>query len=113
MLFAKKTVEPKKDPHLAALEDARWDARVSLEAAVKRAIIKQGVISLYPDGPDKDAAQKEFEAAKRFLLCSIGAYDARVQELSYYINGHKLGRVIPPTSHMIIEEAYEKFYKNA
>lgn len=84
MLFGKKSVASKEDPRLVELENARQDACISLKAAVKRTIIKQGVLALYPVGPDKDAAQKEAEAAKRFLLCCIGAYDARRQELADY-----------------------------
>ena len=108
MLFGKKSVASKEDPRLIELENARQNACISLKAAVKRAIIKQGVITLYPVGPDKDAAQKEAEAAKRFLLCCIGAYDARRQELVDYTTGY-----IAATSHDIVEKAYEEFYKKA
>lgn len=112
MLFGKKSVASKKDPCLVELENARQDACISLEAAVKRAIIKQGVITLYPVGPDKDAAQREAEAAKRFLLCCIGAYDAIRRELADYAKKNNAG-CIAETSHDIVEKAYEEFYKKA
>lgn len=112
MLFGKKPVTSKKDPRLVELEIARQNACISLKAAVKRTIIKQGVLALYPVGPDKDAAQKEAEAAKRFLLCCIGAYDARRQELADYAKKNNTG-CIAVTSHDIVEKAYEEFYKKA
>lgn len=112
MLFDKKPVVSKEDPRLVELDNARQYACISLKAAVKRAIIKQGVITLYPVGPDKDAAQKEAEAAKRFLLCCIGTYDARRQELADYAEKNNTG-CIAATSHDIIEKAYEEFYKKA
>ena len=112
MLFGKKSVAFKEDPRLVELENARQDACISLKAAVIRTIIKQGVLALYPVGPDKDAAQREAEAAKRFLLCCIGAYDARLQELTDYAKKNNAG-CIAATSHDIVEKAYEEFYKKA
>lgn len=112
MLFNKKSVAPKKDSRLVELEEARYDACIFLEDAVKRTIIKQGVVTLYPAGPDRDAAQKEAEAAKRFLLCRIGAYDARRQELADYAKTKNTG-CTAATSHDIVEKAYEEFYKKA
>lgn len=112
MLFGKKSVASKEDSRLVELENARQNACISLKAAVKRTIIKQGVITLYPVGPDKDAAQKEAEAAKRFLLCCIGAYDARQQELADYAKKNNIGYGYI-TSHDIVEKVYEEFYKKA
>lgn len=112
MLFGKKSVASKEDSRLVELENARQDACISLKAAVKRTIIKQGVIALYPIGPDKDVAQKEAEAAKRSLLCCIGAYDARQQELVNYAKKNNTN-CMTVTSHDIIEKAYEEFYKKA
>ena len=113
MLFGKKSVVFKEDSRLVELENARQDACISLKAAVKKTIIKQGVIALYIAGtPDKDIAQKEVEAAKRSLLCCIGAYDARLQELVDYAKKNNMG-CVAATSHNIIEEAYEEFYKKA
>lgn len=112
MLFGKKSVASKEDPRLIELENARQDACISLKDAAKRTIIKQGVIALYPAGPDKDVAQKEAEAAKRFLLCCIGAYDTRRQELADYAKKNNTG-CIAATSHDIVEKAYEEFYKKA
>lgn len=112
MLFGKKSVASKEDPRMIELEKAMQNACISLKAAVKRAIIKQGVVTLYPVGPDKDVAQREAEAAKRFLLCCIGAYDARRQELADYAEKNNTG-CIAATSHDIIEKAYEEFYKKA
>lgn len=113
MLFTKKNTKPADATRLITLQNAVDDAQISLENAVKKVIIKQGVISLYPDGSDKKAAQKELDKAKHSLLCCIGAYDARVQELKDYLYKQCSGRVIAYTSHAIIEDTYEKFYKKA
>ena len=80
-------------------------------------IQKQGVIALYPDGPDKNTAVQDCEKAKHKMICAIGAYDARRQELINYFkqnfehlegwaNGTNAG-----TSHAIVENTYYNFYK--
>ena len=50
-------------------------AETNLEEKAKAAIVRKGVIDLYPDGPDKDRAIKDFEAAQHSLLCAIGTVD--------------------------------------
>lgn len=43
-------------------------AEINLEEKAKAAIVRKGVIDLYPDGSDKDRAIKDFEAAQQSLL---------------------------------------------
>jgi len=101
--------------------EALWSAvreeKRRLIGAAETVIQKQGVIALYPDGPDKNTAIQDCEKAKHKMICTIGAYDARRQELINYFkqnfehlegwaDGTNAG-----TSHAIIENTYYIFYK--
>ena len=101
--------------------EALWGAvfreKRRLIGAAETVIQKQGVITLYPDGPDKNTAIQDCEKAKHKMICIIGEYDARRQELIDYFkqnfeylegwaNGTNAG-----TSHAIIENTYYCFYK--
>lgn len=88
-----------------------------LMAKTREVITRKAVIDLYPDGPDRNAAIKECEAAKHSLLCAIGAYDTSRMEYNDYIkqNAERLNSPRRPwttTSHDIIAIAYEKYFKN-
>lgn len=92
-----------------------------LQQCVKTAITRRGVISLYPDGPDKDCAIRDFEKSNHSLLCAIGAVDAARAELRQYIEKHK-GEFVSTVywwtpiddygSHRIVEETYKNFFKS-
>lgn len=96
-----------------------FDAKTELENRVKTAIVRKGVIDLYPDGPDKDCAIKDFEAAQHSLLCAIGTVDGLRNDMKSYIAAHKddfvaTARWVAPndkiSSHTIIEKIYRDFF---
>ena len=92
------------------------EARDRLRGAVRTVILRKGVIDLYPAGADQDKAIKDCEEAKHSLLCAIGYYDGRMQELKEYFSSHydKLDECHSwhptrmSTSHEIVELAYEQ-----
>ena len=97
-----------------------FDAETQLENKAEEAIIRKAVIDLYPDGPDKDRAVKDFESTQHSLLCAIGAVDGRRNEMKSYIIAHEKEFVatarwaIPSdkiSSHTIIEKVCRNFFK--
>lgn len=94
------------------------DARFHLDECVKRVAIKQGVINLYPEGADKEAAVKEAEAAKYSLLCAIGTFDSLKQDFIDWYEIHKDELVTKvdftpyrfKKSHTYVEMEYEKIF---
>lgn len=77
-MFLKKHSQPEWTPADRQRERLLLDyfaAETNLEEKAKAAIVRKGVIDLYPDGPDKDRAIKDFEAAQHSLLCAIGTVD--------------------------------------
>lgn len=114
----------KKDSHVNIYEahaDERlydlWAERDRLMAKAREVITRKAVIDLYPDGPDRNAAIEEGEAAKRSLLCAIGAYDTSRREYNDYIkqNAERFDsphRSWTTTSHDFIAIAYENYFKN-
>ena len=114
----------KKDSHIniykAHADELFYDLRVErdrLMTKTREVITRKAVIDLYPDGPDRNAAIKECEAAKHSLLCAIGAYDTSCMEYNDYIkqNAERLNstrRLWTTTSHDIIAIAYENYFKN-
>lgn len=62
-------------------------AETNLEEKAKAAIVRKDVIDLYPDGPDKDRAIKDFEATARWAVPSVNI-----------------------SSHTIIEKVYRDFF---
>ena len=98
--------------HLAHLEDAMQD----LAERVEKVIICNGVIDLYPEGADKEAAKRDAEKAQRLLLCAIGRYDDIVNQyndaLTYTCRNTTLDYMpIYSNSHALIENYYKNFYK--
>ncbi len=100
-----------------ALLTAVCEEQKRLIGAVETIIRKQGVIALYPEGPDKNTAIQDCEKAKHKMICTIGAYDARRQEAIEYfkqnfehLDGWADG-TNKATSHAIIENTYYNFYK--
>lgn len=92
------------------------EAHSRLRETVYKVIIRKGVIDLYPAGPDRDKAIKDCEEAKHSLLCAIGYYDGRMQELTEYFSSHynnldechSWHPTQMSTSHEIVEHAYEQ-----
>ena len=77
-MFLKKHSQPEWTPADRQRERLLLDyfaAETNLEEKAKAVIVRKGVIDLYPDGPDKDRAIKDFEAAQHSLLCAIGTVD--------------------------------------
>lgn len=112
----KKKIYNSYDESYKELWNAVLDARTRLREAAHKVIIRQGVINLYPAGPDQEKAIKDCEEAKQSLLCAIGHYDGRMQELNEDYNKFSAKfeecRTWHPTrmitSHEIIELAYEQ-----
>lgn len=90
-----------------------------LMAMARDVIVKQGVISLYPDGADKKLACAEYENAQQKMLAVLGNYDWYLTDLRDYYNAHhdQLERCVAwrpsrlKTSHALIEKAYIDFHK--
>lgn len=100
--------------HLAHLDDATHE----LEKCVEKVIICNGVIDLYPEGADKEAAKRDAEKAKRHLLCAIGRYDDIVNQYNDALTGTCRNTtlwcmpILPHgSSHALIEDYYKNFYK--
>lgn len=104
------------DEHFKDLEKTLHEGRDRLIARVNDVIVKKGVIDLYPEGPDQQRAIKDLDAAKYALICAIGYYDGRLQELTQWFesNREQLNDYYYSTpdryarSHFIVELAYKK-----
>ena len=106
------------DEEMNNKNEAVFSAKESIRNKVYDAIIKKGVIDLYPEGPDKKKAVEDFEKAQKSLICSIGAYDSAVAEYKrYYTNNfEKIStKWIAPgdfgTSHTLVEMYYRHYTK--
>ena len=103
--------------------EERWnDCRATgecLMAMARDVIVKQGVISLYPDGTDKKLASAEYEDAQQKMLTVLGNYDWCLTDLRDYYDTHhdQLERSVAwrpsrlRTGHQLIEKAYIDFHK--
>ena len=121
-MFLKKHSQPEWTPADRQRERLLLDyfaAETNLEEKAKAAIVRKGVIDLYPDGPDKDRAIKDFEAAQHSLLCAIGTVDGLRNDMRSYIAAHEkdfeaTARWAVPSvhipSHTIIEKVYRDFF---
>lgn len=94
----------------------RADAMHDLEERVEEVIICNGVIDLYPEGADKEAAKKKAEKAKELLLCAIGRYDGIVNQYNDALVSTGRNTTLDympiyPNSHALIEDYYKNFYK--
>lgn len=95
------------------------NAAYTLREKVRKVACKRDVISLYPDGADKDRACSDYKDAQYRLLCAIGSVDGRLSEMSqlYAQFSDVLSdyNYIPPNyyqkSHDIIEDAYSQYMK--
>lgn len=95
------------------------NAYVRLKEATEAIIIKKNVIELYPDGADKNAAITSFKSAQIELICAIEHYDSTRADSQDYYQEHDKNDFYKnwsalhslKTSHAIIEEIYENFFK--
>ena len=123
-MFLKKHSQPEWTPADRQRERLLLDyfaAETNLEERAKAAIVRKGVIDLYPDGPDKDRAIKDFEAAQHSLLCAIGTVDGLRNDMRSYIAAHEkdfevTARWAVPSVNIyshnnIIEKVYRDFFK--
>lgn len=115
-MFKKKKPFNPYENHADELLYEVWETRDHLTAMAKQAITREGVVAIYPCGPDRARAIQDADAFKDSLLVAIGAYDTARMEYNDYIkkNAEKLNgakKVWTTTSHEIIERAYEDYYK--
>lgn len=117
-MFKKKVSDTVADRMIYEAEEITQSAKNRLVGAVQQVIIKQGVIDLYPEGPDQERAKEDLKKAKFSLLCAIGHYDGRLQEYKNALNKNEEWRettigkrcqFIP--SHEVIEIVYSNFWK--
>ena len=85
-MFKKKVSDTVADRMIYKAEEITQSAKNRLVGAVQQVIIKQGVINLYPEGPDQERAKEDLKKAKFSLLCAIGHYDGRLQEYKNALN---------------------------
>ena len=98
---------------------AMMEYQTYLYKQVSQVIIASGVVALYPNGPDQDAAIRERETQKALLLNHIGQYDTGLMELKKYYketynNLNECQTWSPDnfiTSHKIVEYEYKNFYQ--
>lgn len=117
-MFKKKVSDTVADRMVYEAEEITQNAKNLLVGAVQQVIVKQGVIDLYPEGPDQERAKEDLKKAKFSLLCAIGRYDGRLQEYKNALNKNEewrettIGKRCQFTpSHKVIEIAYLNFFK--
>ena len=117
-MFKKKVSDTVADRMIYEAEEIAQSAKNRLIGAVQQVIIKQGVIDLYPEGPDQERAKEDLKKAKFSLLCAIGNYDGRLQEYKNALNKNEEWRETTIgkrcqfiSSHEVIELAYLNFFK--
>lgn len=92
-----------------------------LQESVKLAIVRNGVIDIYPDGPDKKAAEEDAYFAKQTVLNAIAHYESSYNllqsfykcnkdDIITYANWHP-GRF--KDSHEYVELAYKDFFQKS
>lgn len=121
MFFKKgsQPVETEADKIRARLLHQLFAAQNHLEECAELVIVRQGVIDLYPDGPDKKLAESDLAKAKYSLLCAIGTADGIRTDLLRHIKEHSHEFVatadwnVPDgesASHKVIERTWKKFF---
>lgn len=116
-MFKRKKMPEVRNAHYEQMWRDMLDAQITLDDRTDKTIARIGVIDLYPEGPDKEAAKRDAEKAKQLLLCAVGHYDSCRAELIRYNeqNPEKVPAGWNPNrfknSHEEIEIRYEKFFK--
>lgn len=98
---------------------AMQDAFNDLQESVEEVIVTTGIISLYPEGAEKEKTKKNADFEKSVLLCTIAKYDRLYDELvNYYLeNKENLCKTTDfkpcqwETSYKCIEKVYRNFFK--
>lgn len=110
------------DKAFAKMLDNLALAEGEVRAEAKNVIIKSGVVDLYLEGPDKEAARKAAENARQNLLCAIGSMDTLKADVRRYYNSHEAEFIEYAhrhytferfDSHKAVEQAYEMFFKKS
>lgn len=119
-MFGKKNVvvETATDRKMQELWLEGLEASSTLEERAHKVIERNGVIDLYPEGADKEAAKRDAEEAKRLLLCAIGHYDSVIAEITRLYKEHKGDLVVRSeyrpdrwcSSHDKVEMAYRNYF---
>lgn len=97
------------------------DRSVKLRECTRLTIVKKGVLSLYPDSLDKQTAQEDLERAQFNFLSAMVDYDLMMDEVSRCYDRNKAdlsyclgwGPERWKTSHELVEEVYENFFKKS
>lgn len=109
----KKNADTPADFQLKELYYPFIDLRDEFYSTIRKVIVKEEVIKIYPDGDDKDAAIKDYHFEQQHLLALIGKYDDLRNQISNFIKNNKEERYttvhweIPRTSHEAIEAIYK------
>lgn len=72
----KKNADTPADFQLKKLYYPFIDFRDEFYSTIRKVVVKEEVIKIYPDGADKDQAIKDYHFEQQHLLALIGKYDA-------------------------------------
>lgn len=116
----KQPVDTALDKAIKNKYEQTFEANALLRTQTKKVLIKNLALSCYAENtPDWNAARDELAKAKRRLLCTIGTYDNIRNEVKSLMKKEDCERVTTQywninslcTSHEIIENTCEEFYK--
>ena len=90
------------------------EAHGLINERVKTVMLRIGVIELYPEGADKEAAKRDAEKAKQSLLNAVAIYDDAACRYNQAIIKENRNTTLDYrskslTSHEVVEKAYEYF----
>lgn len=108
----KKSADTSADFQLKELYYPFIDFRDEFYSTIRKVIIKEEVIKIYPDGADKNQAIKDYHFEQQHLLALIRKYDDLRDQIGNFIKNNKEERhttahwEIPQTSHETIEAIY-------
>ena len=109
----KQNLDTPADLQLKELYYPFIDLRDEFYSTIRKVIVKEEVIKIYPDGVDKDKAIKDYRFEQQHLLALIGEYDDLRNQIDNYIKKTRKERqttahwTTPKTSHERIEQIYE------
>ena len=109
----KQSLDTPADLQLKELYYPFIDLRDEFYSTIRKVIVKEEVIKIYPDGADKDQAIKDYRFEQQYLLALIGKYDDLRDQISNFIKNNKEKRYttahweIPRASHETIETIYK------
>lgn len=114
MFGKKKTIvaDTANDLVVKQITNELAEAHGLINEKVKTVILRIGVIELYPEGADKEAAKRDAEKAKQSLLSAVAIYDEAACRYNQAIAKDNRKTTLDYrskslTSHEIIEKAYE------